>query len=70
MANIIHATVLAGVTICDGAVVARITANVFQPNLASQRILLKNGFIREGVLRKAVIKEGIIYDLLLYGLLK
>ncbi len=48
----------------------RITANVFQPNLASQRILLKNGFIREGVLRKAVIKEGIIYDLLLYGLLK
>ena len=48
----------------------RITANVFQPNLASQRILLKNGFIQEGVMRKAVIKGDIIYDILLYGLLK
>jgi RimJ/RimL family protein N-acetyltransferase len=48
----------------------RITANVFHPNLASQRILLKNGFIQEGVMRKAAIKEGIIYDILLYGLLK
>ena len=48
----------------------RITANVFHPNLTSQRILLKNGFIQEGVMRKAVIKGGIIYDILLYGLLK
>ena len=48
----------------------RITANVFQPNLASQRILLKNGFIQEGVMHKAAIKGGIIYDILLYGLLK
>ena len=48
----------------------RITANVFHPNLASQRILLKNGFIQEGVMRKAVIKGGIIYDIFLYGLLK
>ena len=48
----------------------RITANVFQPNFASQHILLKNGFIQEGVMRKAVIKGGIIYDIFLYGLLK
>ena len=48
----------------------RITANVFQPNLASQRILLKNGFIQEGVMRRAVIKGGMVYDILLYGLLK
>ena len=48
----------------------RITANVFHPNLASQRILLKNGFIQEGVMRKAVIKEGVFYDILIYGLLK
>lgn len=48
----------------------RVTANVFRPNLASQRILLKNGFTQEGVIRRAVIKGGIIYDLLIYGLLK
>ena len=48
----------------------RITANVFHPNLASQRILQKNGFKQEGVMRKAVIKEGVFYDILIYGLLK
>lgn len=48
----------------------RITANVFHPNLASQRILLKNGFIQEGVMRKAVIKGDIFYDILIYGLVK
>ena len=48
----------------------RITANVFHPNLASQRILLKNGFIQEGVMRKAVNKGDNIYDILIYGLLK
>jgi RimJ/RimL family protein N-acetyltransferase len=48
----------------------RITANIFHPNLASQRILLKNGFIQEGVMRKAVIKGDIFYDILIYGLVK
>ena len=48
----------------------RITANVFHLNLASQRILQKNGFKQEGVMRKAVIKEGVFYDILIYGLLK
>ena len=48
----------------------RITANVFHPNLSSQRILQKNGFIQEGVMRKAAIKGGNIYDILIYGLLK
>lgn len=48
----------------------RITANVFLPNLASQRVLLKNGFTQEGVMRNAAIKGGKIYDILIYGLLK
>ena len=48
----------------------RITANVFQPNLASQRILLKNGFVQEGTMRKAAIKGNNVYDILIYGLLK
>jgi RimJ/RimL family protein N-acetyltransferase len=48
----------------------RITANVFHPNLASQRILLKNGFIQEGVMHKAAIKGNGVYDIFIYGLLK
>ncbi|MBP5323482.1 MAG: GNAT family N-acetyltransferase [Bacteroidaceae bacterium] len=48
----------------------RITAKVFHPNLASQRILLKNGFTQESVMRNAVIKDGVFYDILLYSLLK
>ena len=48
----------------------RITANVFHPNLASQRVLMKNGLIQEDVMRKAAIKGDNIYDILIYGLLK
>lgn len=48
----------------------RITANVFHPNLASQRILLKNGFVQEGTMCKAAIKGNNVYDILIYGLLK
>ncbi len=48
----------------------RITANVFQPNTASHRVLLKNGFLLEGVKRNAVIKNGNVYDVSIYGLLK
>lgn len=48
----------------------RITANVYHPNVASQHILLKNGFVQEGVKRKAVIKGDNIYDILVFRLLK
>lgn len=48
----------------------RITANVFHPNLASQRVLLKNGFTQEGIMRNAAIKSEKIYDILIFGLLK
>ena len=48
----------------------RITANVFQPNTASHRVLLKNGFLLEGIKRNAVIKDGNVYDVCIYGLLK
>ncbi|MBO4641536.1 MAG: GNAT family N-acetyltransferase [Bacteroidaceae bacterium] len=46
----------------------RITANVFQPNIASIRVLQKNGFRHESTMQNAVIKDGIKYDLLVYGL--
>lgn len=48
----------------------RITANVYDANLASKRVLQKNGFLHEGTLRRAVIKNEIVYNLDVYGLLK
>ena len=48
----------------------KITANVFQPNIASIRVLQKNGFKHKGTLPNAVVKDGNDYDLLIYGLTK
>ena len=48
----------------------QITANVFQPNIASIRVLLKNGFKYKGAIPNAVIKDGYVYDLLTYELSK
>ena len=48
----------------------QITANVFQPNIASIRVLLKNGFKYKGAIPNAVIKDGNVYDLLIYRLTK
>ena len=46
----------------------QITANVFQPNITSIRVLLKNGFKYKGAIPNAVIKYGYVYDLLIYVL--
>ena len=48
----------------------QITANVFQPNIASIRVLLKNGFKYKSAIPNAVIKDGNVYDLLTYELSK
>ena len=48
--------------------IEQITANVFQPNIASIRVLLKNGFKYKGNIPNAVIKDGNVYDLLIYVL--
>lgn len=45
----------------------RITANVYEPNIASVRVLEKNGFILEGRMRKAIKKADRIYDVCIYG---
>ena len=50
--------------------IVRITGLVYAPNIASQRVLEKNGFAKEGLQRDAVFKDGKIYDLCLYGKLK
>ena len=46
----------------------QITANVFQPNIASIRVLLKNGFKYKSAIPNAVIKDGNVYDLVIYVL--
>ena len=48
--------------------IEQITANVYQPNIASIRVLLKNGFKYKGTIPNAVIKDGNVYDLLIYVL--
>jgi ribosomal-protein-alanine N-acetyltransferase len=48
----------------------RLTAHVFEFNVASARVLEKNGFKLEGYLRKHFSKDGQLLDARLYGLLK
>lgn len=50
--------------------IIRITGLVYAPNISSQRVLEKNGFVREGLQKDAVWKDGRVYDLCLYGKLK
>lgn len=48
----------------------RISAVVYEPNIASIRVLEKNGFELEGKKANAVKSKGILYNTLLYGLLR
>ena len=50
--------------------ILRITGLVYAPNIASRRVLEKNGFVQEGLQRNAVYKDGKVYDLCVYGKLK
>lgn len=50
--------------------IVRINGNTFSPNVASQRVLEKSGFIKEGTRKKAVYKNNNFYDLEMYGILK
>lgn len=50
--------------------IMRISGVVYSPNMASRKVLERNGFQLEGVLRKAVYKDGNVYDKCLYGLLR
>lgn len=44
-----------------------IFATPLEDNIASRRVLEKNGFILEGILRKSAIKSGKIYNKALYA---
>ena len=47
--------------------IVRITGLVYNPNVGSQRVLEKNGFILEGTMKNAIFKNNNIYDLCVYG---
>lgn len=47
--------------------IERLTGLVYEPNLASRRILEKNDFCLEGVMKQAIYKANHYYDLCIYG---
>ena len=48
----------------------KIHAEVFVSNIASQRVLEKNNFIKEGLLQQHVYKQQQYHDIYVYGLIK
>lgn len=50
--------------------VVRIEAKVHLANIASQRVLEKNGFVREALLKKGIVRKGNIEDLYLYAIVR
>ena len=50
--------------------VIRIYAEIFEPNLASRKVLEKNNFMHEATLKNHVIKNGIILNTVIYSVLK
>ena len=48
----------------------RIFASVYEYNVASMKVLKKNGFVKEGILRKSVFKNNKLCDEHIYGKLK
>ncbi len=40
----------------------RIHSGIFEYNIASMKVLIKNGYEKEGVFKKSIIKDGKIYD--------
>lgn len=61
-------------TICEIAFdeldITRISGSVFKPNIASIKVLKKNGFVVEGTMKEAVYKNNNFYDLVILGLRK
>lgn len=47
--------------------IVRISALIYEPNIASRRVVEKNGFVLEGVLHQAIFKNGTFYNGCLYA---
>ena len=51
----------------DESKLLRLQATVFDFNIASARVLEKNGFAEEGVMRRAARRDGRVHDLRLFA---
>lgn len=60
--------------ICDIAFakldIIRITGLVYEPNIASRKVMEKGGFELEGIMKNAVVKGENVYNLCIYGKLR
>lgn len=52
----------------EDASIQKVQASAFAFNVASVRVMEKNGLTREGFLRSGLEKEGKLYDEVLYGI--
>lgn len=50
--------------------IQRISAHVFAPNIASAKVLEKNGYELEATIRKGAIKDGKVYTVVRYGVVR
>ena len=50
--------------------IVRIQAETHPENLASQKVLIKNGFSREGVIRQSFFSRGVYRDTVLFSILR
>lgn len=48
----------------------RVEATVFEGNKASERVLVKAGFVKEGTRRLAIVKDGRQMSEEIYGLIR
>jgi len=50
--------------------VVRIYTGIFEYNIASQRVLINNGFVNEGVFKNAIFKNGKLCDEVRFSIIK
>lgn len=50
--------------------IVRIQAETHPENIASQKVLTKNGFVREGVIRQSFYSRGVYRDTVLFSILR
>ena len=50
--------------------IVRVQAETHPENIASQRVLMKNGFSREGVIRQSFFSRGVYRDRVLFSILR
>ena len=50
--------------------IVRIQAETHPDNVASQKVLLNNGFVKEGIIRRSFFSRGVWRDTAMYSLIR